>query len=256
MIRRLQPELTKIPGLTLYMQPVQDITVDDRISRTQFQYTLEDPNADELNEWAPKMLARLQQLPELRDVASDQQALGLRAQLVFDRETASRLGITPAMIDQTLYDSYGQRQISTMFTQLNQYHVVLEVKPQFQQNPIDLRDLFIRSGAIDVREQRRRGRWRHRRASPAPSSHTAGQRRSAPAATVSSSSASASSVFGGGASPSAIAYPNGGQVPLNAFTHLEETTAPITVNHQGQFPVVTLSFNLAPTRRSARRSTP
>ncbi len=128
------------------MQPVQDITVDDRVSRTQFQYTLEDPNADELNSWAPRMLAKLQQLPEVRDVASDQQELGLRAQLVFDRETASRLGITPAFIDQTLYDSYGQRQISTMFTQLNQYHVILEVEPEFRDHPIDLRDLFIRSG--------------------------------------------------------------------------------------------------------------
>src|SRR5437879_4530771 len=146
-IRRLQPELAKIPGITLYMQPVQDISVESRVSRTQFQYTLEDPNTNELNIWAPKMLERLEKLPELRDVASDQQALGLRAQLVFDRETASRLGITPNMIDQTLYDSYGQRQISTMFTQLNQYHVVLEVKPSFQQDPINLRDLFIRSGA-------------------------------------------------------------------------------------------------------------
>ena len=145
-IRRLQPNLNKIAGITLYMQPVQDITVEDRISRTQFQYTLEDPNLDELNTWAPKMLARLQQLPELRDVASDQQALGLRAQLTYDRETASRLGITAAMIDQTLYDAYGQRQVSTLFTQLNQYHVILEVKPHFQQNPINLHDLFIRSG--------------------------------------------------------------------------------------------------------------
>ncbi len=146
-IRRLQPQLAKVSGITLFMQPVQDITVEDRVSRTQFQYTLEDPSADELNAFAPQMLAKLQQLPELRDVTSDQQALGLRAKLVFDRDTASRLGITPATIDQTLYDSYGQRQISTMFTQLNQYHVVLEVKPTFDRNPADLRDLYIRSGA-------------------------------------------------------------------------------------------------------------
>jgi multidrug efflux pump len=145
-IRRLQPKLAGIPGLSVYMQPVQDITVDDRVSRTQFQYTLEDPNADELNTWAPRLLAKFQQLPEVRDVASDQQELGLRAQLVYDRETASRLGITPAFIDQTLYDSYGQRQISTMFTQLNQYHVILEVEPQFRDHPSDLRDLYIRSG--------------------------------------------------------------------------------------------------------------
>ncbi len=143
----MQPQLAQISGITLFMQPVQDITVEDRVSRTQFQYTLEDPNADELNAFAPQMLAKLQQQPELRDVTSDQQALGLRAKLVFDRDTASRLGITPAAIDQTLYDSYGQRQVSTMFTQLNQYHVVLEVKPNFDRNPTDLRDLYIRSGA-------------------------------------------------------------------------------------------------------------
>ena len=145
-IRRLQPALTAHCGTGVYMQPVQDITVDDRVSRTQFQYTLEDPNVDELHEWAPRMLAKLQQLPDIRDAASDQQELGLRAQLVIDRDTASRLGITPAFIDQTLYDSYGQRQISTMFTQLNQYHVILEVEPQFREHPVDLRDLFIRSG--------------------------------------------------------------------------------------------------------------
>ena len=170
-ISRQQPELAKLPGMALYMQPVQDLTVEDRVSRTQFQYTLEDPNLDELNAWAPKMLTRLQQLPELADVASDQQALGLRAQLVFDRETGSRLGITPAMIDQTLYDAYGQRQVSTMFTQLNQYHVILETQPQFQQKPADLSDLFIRSGTsgsasapatASVWQQRRRScGWRH-----------------------------------------------------------------------------------------------
>ena len=146
-IRRLQPQLTKVAGITLYMQPVQDLTVEDRVSRTQFQYTLEDPNADELNSFVPKMVARLQELPELRDVATDQQVNGLRVRVVFDRDTASRLGITPTAIDNTLYDAYGQREVSTMFTQLNQYHVVLEVKPGFQNNPVDLRNLFIRSAA-------------------------------------------------------------------------------------------------------------
>ena len=140
-IRRLQPELAKVPGITLFMQPVQDLSVEDRVSRTQFQYTLEDPNVDELNAYAPQMLAKLQKLPQLSDVASDQQTLGLRAKLVFDRNTASRLGITTSAIDQTLYDAYGQREVSTMFTQLNQYHVVLEVKPGFDKNPSGLSDL-------------------------------------------------------------------------------------------------------------------
>jgi multidrug efflux pump len=203
-IRRLQPELAKVPGITLFMQPVQDLSVEDRVSRTQFQYTLEDPNLDELNTFAPQMLAKLQKLPELSDVASDQQVLGLRAKLVFDRNTAARFGITTSAIDQTLYDAYGQREVSVMFTQLNQYHVVLEVKPGFEKNPSGLNDLFIRTAAV-----------------------TSGVPSIAP--TIQSSSA----------------FPSGGQIPLNTFSHVETTSAPITVNHQGQFPVVTLSFNLA-----------
>jgi multidrug efflux pump len=204
-IRRLQPELAKVAGITLFMQPVQDLSVEDRVSRTQFQYTLEDPNVDELNTFAPQMLAKMQKLPQLSDVASDQQTLGLRATLVFDRNTASRLGITTAAIDQTLYDAYGQRQVSTIFTQLNQYHVVLEVKPGFEKNPGDLSKLFIH------------------------------------AAVASNTAASSSAGI-----HSTVAFPNGGQIPLNSFSHVETTSAPITVNHQGQFPVVTLSFNLAP----------
>ena len=200
-IRRLQPELAKVPGITLFMQPVQDLSVEDRVSRTQFQYTLEDPNVDELNSFAPQMLAKLKQLPQLSDVASDQQNLGLRARLVFDRNTAARLGITASAIDQTLYDAYGQREVSTIFTQLNQYHVVLEVKPGFDKNPSDLGNLFIKSGTVS---------------SGAPSIQ------------------------------SSNAFPNGGQIPFSAFSHVETSTVPITVSHQGQFPVVTFSFNLAP----------
>ena len=125
------------------MQPVQDLTVEDRVSRTQYQYTLEDADAEELNTWAPKVVAKLQTLPELRDVASDQQNLGLLASLVIDRATAARLGVTPASIDQTLYDAFGQRQVSTMFTQLSQYHVVLEVMPEFQKTPEQLQALYV-----------------------------------------------------------------------------------------------------------------
>jgi multidrug efflux pump len=182
-IRRLQPELAKIEGVTLYMQPVQDLTVEDRISRTQYQYSIEDADIQELNEWAPQLLAKLRALPELLDVASDQQNRGLRADLVIDRDTASRLGILPQTIDDTLYDAFGQRQISTIFTQLNQYHVVLEVDPRFRQNPDALKDIYVRSS-------------------------------------------------------------NGTQVSLAAFTHFEPSNASLAINHQGQFPVVTLSFNL------------
>jgi multidrug efflux pump len=249
-IRRLQPELAQVPGITLFMQPVQDITIDDRVSRTQFQYTLEDPSATELNTYAPRMLAELQKRPELRDVASDQQVGGLQARLVFDRQTAMRLGITPSTIDQTLYDAYGQRQVSTIFTQLNQYHVVLEVKSDYQNNPLDLRDLFIRTGAGSSSGSAGLV------AGGAAANQLYGPTSSLTAATTSLSSSTSSSatststasdnVFGGSAIASASAFPNGGQVPLAAFTHLEEVSAPITVNHQGQFPVVTLSFNLAP----------
>ncbi len=249
-IRRLQPELARVSGITLYMQPVQDITVEDRVSRTQFQYTLEDPNADELNQFAPRMLAKMKQLPELRDVASDQQALGLRASLVLDRETASRLGITPSMIVQTLYDSYGQRQISTMFTQLNQYHVVLELKPRFAQHPLDLRDLYIRSGTAPssapstsapgvVAGGSATTRSNGPSSTPAPTTST-------PSLSGPTTNGSESEPFSGGQVPSSLAFPNGNQVPLSAFTRVQTTTAPITINHQGQFPVVTLSFNLAP----------
>src|SRR5262249_33585707 len=130
-IRRLQPALVRVEGITLFMQPVQDLTVEDRVSRTQFQYSIECADPKELSLWTPRLIEKLQPLPQLRDVASDQQDSGLKASLVIDRDTASRLGITPQMIDDTLYDAFGQRQVSTIFTQLNQYHVVLEVKPDF-----------------------------------------------------------------------------------------------------------------------------
>jgi multidrug efflux pump len=184
-IRRLQPELAKVNGITLYMQPVQDLTVEDRVSRTQYQYSMEDADSQELSVWAPKLVTELRKLPSMRDVATDQQNGGLKADLVIDRDTASRLGILPQTIDDTLYDAFGQRQVSTIFTQLNQYHVVLEVDPQFAQNPDSLKNIY---------------------------------------------------VHGGGTT----------QVPLASFSHFETTNTALAVNHQGQFPVVTLSFNLAP----------
>ena len=131
-IRRLNSKLDQVQGIQLFMQPVQNITVDDRVSRTQYQYTLEDPDANELNDWTNRFVDRLKQLPELEDVATDQQTGGLAVSLVIDRVTASRLGIAPTTIDNTLYDAFGQRQINTMYTQVNQYHVVLESQPQFQ----------------------------------------------------------------------------------------------------------------------------
>ena len=146
-IRRLQSKLQNVQGIQLFMQPVQNITVDDRVSRTQYQYTLEDPDLNELAEWTNRFVDKLKQLPELEDVATDQQPGGLAVALDIDRPTASRLGIAPTTIDNTLYDAFGQRQINTMYTQLNQYHVILEAQPQFQVDPDKLNKLYIRSNS-------------------------------------------------------------------------------------------------------------
>jgi multidrug efflux pump len=243
-IRRLQPHLAEVVGSTLFMQPVQDLTVEDRVSRTQFQYTLEDPSADELNTYAPKMVARLKELRQLVDVATDQQVQGLRARLVFDRDTAARLGITPATIDQTLYDAYGQREVSTIFTQLNQYHVVLEVSPAFRQTPADLRNLFIRTGAGSSTSAA--GLVAGGSSSTGLSQGPGNTSSAATSAANAAGTALASTALGGGGIASSTVFPTGGQVPLSAFTRVESVAVPITVNHQGQFPVVTLSFNLAP----------
>jgi multidrug efflux pump len=184
-------------------------------------------------------------------VASDQQVQGLRAALMFDRNTAARLGITPSTIDQTLYDAYGQREVSTIFTQLNQYHVVLEVKQPFQQNPFDMRNLFIRTGsgaagtAIGVVS----GGTATAGLSQGPvnaSSATGSAAGSSASSSATAAAPIASSALTGGSIASSAVFSSGGQVPLSAFTHMGYAAAPITVNHQGQFPVVTLSFNLAP----------
>ena len=251
-IRRLQPELAQVAGITLFMQPVQDITVEDRVSRTQFQYTLEDPNADELYSFAPRMIQRLQQSPMLRDVASDQEVGGLCTRLVFDRSTAYRLGISPSTIDQTLYDAYGQREVSTIYTQLNQYHVVLEVDPSFMKSPEDLRALFIRTnqgsttGSAGLVAGGSSAAQLYGPTSSLTAANTSLSNSASGLRAVSSSSIASNSAFGAGQIASTAHFPNGGQVPLSAITHVEETNVPITVNHQGQFPVVTLSFNLAP----------
>ncbi len=146
-IRRLQSKLGNVQGIQMFMQPVQDITVDDRVSRTQYQYTLEDPDANELDEWANKLVEKMKHLSQLEDVATDQQMGGRAVSLLIDRVTASRLGIAPSTIDSTLYDAFGQRQISTMYTQLNQYHVILEALPQFQLDPSNLASIYIQSNA-------------------------------------------------------------------------------------------------------------
>jgi len=184
-IARLRARTAHVPGATLFLQPVQDLRVGGRIGAAQYQYTLQGDDANELLRWAPRVLEKLRTLPQLADVNSDQQDRGLQASLAIDRSTASRLGVTPQMIDGTLYDAFGQRPVSTMYTALNQYHVVMEVDPQFWQDPDGLKYVYVRAST-------------------------------------------------------------GRLVPLSAFTHYEPATAPLAVNHQAQFPSVTISFNLPP----------
>ena len=184
-IARLRPKLSHEPGANLFLQAVQDLRVGGRQGNAQYQYTLQGDNTQDLLAWAPRVQQKLRTLKQLVDVNSDQQNKGLQASLVIDRATAARLGITPAMIDNTLYDAFGQRQVSTMYQQLNQYHVIMEAAPQFWQNPEGLKYINVRAN-------------------------------------------------------------DGRLVPLAAFTHYESTNAPLTINHQGQFPSITFSFNLPP----------
>jgi multidrug efflux pump subunit AcrB len=184
-INRLRGKLSKIPGIQLFLQASQDIRVGGRSSAAEYQYTLQDSSLDELNEWAPKLLDRMKKMPELRDASTDQQENGLEARLVVDRDTASRLGVTMQAVDNVLYDAFGQRQVSTMYTGLNQYYVVMEVDPKYQRDPDSLKSIYIKSS-------------------------------------------------------------NGTNVPLSAISHFENRRTALAVNHSGQYPSITLTFNLAP----------
>jgi multidrug efflux pump len=184
-INRLRGKMAVVPGATLFLTAVQDIRVGGRVSNSQYQYTLQSERLDDLNEWAPKLVDKLKKIPILLDVNSDQQVRGLQTRIVIDRDTAARLAVNPQMIDTTLYSAFGQRQVSTMYTGINQYHVVLEVLPEFQQNPESLDDLYVKAS-------------------------------------------------------------NGTTVPVSTFTHFRTVLTSLTVNHQGQFPAITLSFALAP----------
>jgi len=251
LVRRLQSSLQKVQGIALYMQPVQNISVDDRVSRTQYQYTLEDPDVNELNDWSNRFVAKLQSLPELEDVATDQQTGGLAVSLIIDRATASRLGIAPATIDNTLYDAFGQRQINTMYTQLNQYHVILEAQPKYQENPNILHNLYIQANASS--------------GTSGPGASTSFS--SSGSASAGSNATTTSVLYTPTSSPNVLIPPSNAlspnpstsnsanttttsalsnAVPLGAFTHFQHTTENLSINHQGQFPSVTVSFNLAP----------
>ncbi|HXM08341.1 MAG TPA: efflux RND transporter permease subunit [Terriglobales bacterium] len=250
-IRRLQSNLQKVQGIALYMQPVQNITVDDRVSRTQYQYTLEDPDSNELNDWTNRFVAKLKNLPQLEDVATDQQTGGLAVSLVIDRATASRLGIAPSTIDNTLYDAFGQRQINTMYTQLNQYHVILETQPQFQQDPNTLQHLYIQANASSGTSGP--GASSSFAASGSASAgsnatttsvlYTPSAATLTPASTALAPSSSTTSNSSSPNTTTATVLSNA--VPLSAFTHFQRASEALSINHQGQFPSVTVSFNLA-----------
>jgi multidrug efflux pump len=230
---------------------VQNITVDDRVSRTQYQYTLEDPDQNELNLWTGRFVDKLKQLPELEDVATDQQPGGLAVKLDIDRGTASRLGISPTTIDQTLYDAFGQRQINTMYTQLNQYHVILESMPQFQLDPDKLNHIYIQANASNGAS----GAGAAASFSSSGSTSAGSNANTAsilytpstpaftpPANALKRASTAAS---GGSTSAGATSSTMSNAVPLSAFSHFETVTQPLSITHQGQFPAITVSFNLA-----------
>jgi multidrug efflux pump len=245
-IRRLQTALQGVDGVRLFMQPVQNITVDDRVSRTQYQYTLEDPDPQELHSWTNRFVARLKQMPILEDVATDEQTGGLAVSMTIDRVTASRLGIAPYTIDNTLYDAYGQRQISTMYTQLNQYHVILETQPEFQVDPSKLSSLYIQANASSG-------------VSGAGASTSFSSSASVSAGTNATTATAAYTPSAGVLTPPSNALTPGSSssnavssatpakaVPLSAFSRMSRVNWPLSINHQGQFPSVTISFNLAP----------
>ena len=314
-IDRLSPKLEKVAGIKLYMQPVQDLTVDDMVSRTEYQYTLEDPNQAELNQVAAQLVAKLKKLPELADVVTDQQLGAAAEQVVIDRATASRFGVTPTTIDNTLYDAFGQRQINTMYTQVNQYHVILETDPQFQKDPHKLNDIYVQatttgtvaagasatqgsssgagsgssgattskltpvensgvSSASSTTSALSLGNTGVASATTSVNSSSAlstnstsgtnstvlsstststgtsssattslaGTSRST--STGSSSSGSSSGGGGGGGSSSTSSSALSTPVPLSAFTKFVPTSEALSINHMGQFPAVTISFNL------------
>jgi multidrug efflux pump len=277
-IAGLRGKLTSVPGAALFLQAQQDIQVGGRGSDAQYQYTLSDENLNELNAWAPQLLAHMRTMPQLRDVSTDQQDQGLAANLVIDRDTASRLGVSAQAIDQVLYDAFGQRQVSTMYTGLNQYFVVMEVDPQYQLSPDALDNIYVKagnaSGATTAMSSTTLPATSAAATAPAAGAPSipAAQRAPSGAAAVfptsggnmvtESSSSGASSAAAASSAPaanadSAVAIPGaasapsasstgGAMVPLSAFAHYEQKRTSLAVNHQGQYPAVTLTFNLAP----------
>jgi multidrug efflux pump subunit AcrB len=281
-VNRLRRKLTSVPGAILFLQAQQDIQIGGRGAAAQYQYTLSDENLNELNTWAPQLEARVRNMPELRDVSTDQQNQGLAENLVIDRDAAARLGITAAAIDNVLYDAFGQRQVSTMYTALNQYFVVMEVDPRYQLSPDSLNGIYVKAsnvvGATTSMPATVTAAAATTGGAPAPASPAAptpaapsfltsggsliASLTTTPASSVSPTSAGTltgmtAAAASGAASAPAVAAPaaaapaaapasTGAMVPLSAFAHFERQRTLLQVNHQGQYPAVTLTFNLAP----------
>jgi multidrug efflux pump len=257
-IRRLSGSLRAVEGIRLYMQPVQNITVDNRVSRTQYQYTLEDPDDGELHHWANRMVEKLERLPELADVATDQQPGGRAVSITLDRVTASRLGIAPATVSNTLYDAFGQRQINTLYTQLNQYRVILESAPLFQRDPRKLQKLYIQANSSSgVAGPGAANTFSSSGSATAGSNTLTSSVKYTPSSGILTPPLNALRSGVGSTTSTAATNPAGNTnaasssapasaVPLSAFSIAETTASPLSINRQGQFPAVTISFNLAP----------
>ena len=238
-INRLRPKTSHVPGATLFFQAAQDLQIGGRFANAQYQYTLSGENLEELYEWAPKLMDKLRAIPMLKDVSSDQQVRGLQQNVIIDRDTAARLGITPSQIDNVLYDAFGQRQISTIYQTLNQYHVVLEVDPAIPDDALTRWRAFTSSPRRRQCQQTSRKRPGSIAGITEPplfgaATSSAGQASTAPSGKPSQRSA-------------------GAQVPLSSFAHFGPSSTSLTVDHQGQFPAVTISFNLAPGASLGRR---
>ncbi|BCG78602.1 efflux RND transporter permease subunit [Mesorhizobium sp. 113-3-3] len=243
-IARLRPKLAVVPGATLFLQAVQDIRVGGRQSNAQYQYTLQGDSFDELAEWAPRLAAALQTEPRLTDVNSDQQNKGLEADVTIDRDTATRLGISASEIDNTLYDAFGQRQVSTIYVQRNQYHVIMEVAPQYWQNPDALKKVYVSTSGGSVGGSQSSNAVAGTFVAPGRS--TSAQSVAADAARNQANNSITSTGRTAASTGSAVSTGAETMVPLSAVAHYGPGSTPLSVNHQGLFVATTLSFNLAP----------
>ncbi|MBV9017724.1 MAG: efflux RND transporter permease subunit [Alphaproteobacteria bacterium] len=248
---RLRPKLAQVPGARLFLQPVQDIRVGGRQSNALYQYTLQSDDLNELYEWAPKVTAALEKVSDLTEVNSDQQQKGLETDLVIDRPTAARLGLTASQIDNTLYDAFGQRQVSVIYAPRNQYHVVMEVAPQFWQSPDTLDRIFISTAGGTVKGTQSTNFLPGTVAAPTPSTSRTGSTATTSDATVQAArnqatNAIANSGRGATSTGAAVSTVHENMVPLSVVAHYQTGNTPLAVNHQGLFVASTISFNLKP----------